>query len=60
MDERLDPVFYRNIMLLNKNIVSKSAHPVSTFKQKVNMQRGRFSHRPRNDPHYYDGAYPFI
>lgn len=60
IDERLDPLFYWNIMLLNKNIVSKSAHPVSTFKQKVNMQRGRFSHRPRNDPRYYDGAYPFI
>ncbi|MCM1499353.1 MAG: restriction endonuclease subunit S [Clostridium sp.] len=24
------------------------------------MQRGRFGHRPRNDPRYYNGAYPFI
>ena len=47
-------------MLLNKNIVSKSAYPVSTFKQQVSMQRGRFGHRPRNDPRYYDGEYPFI
>ena len=60
IDERLDPAFYLNIMLFNKNIVSKSAHPVSTFKQKVRMQRGRFGHRPRNDPRYYDGVYPFI
>lgn len=60
IDERLDPAFYLNIMLLNKNIVFKSAYPVSTFKQKVNMQRGRFGHRPRNDPRYYDGIYPFI
>lgn len=60
IDERLDPAFYLNLMLLNKNIVSKSAYPVSTFKQKVSMQRGRFGHRPRNDPRYYDGAYPFI
>ena len=60
IDERLDPAFYLNIMLLNKNIVSKSAYPVSTFKQKVSMQRGRFGHRPRNDPRYYDGSYPFI
>lgn len=60
IDERLDPAFYLNIMLLNKNIVSKSAYPVSTFKQQVSMQRGRFGHRPRNDPRYYDGAYPFI
>ena len=60
IDERLDPAFYLNIMLLNKNIVFKSAYPVSTFKQKVNMKRGRFGHRPRNDPRYYDGIYPFI
>lgn len=24
------------------------------------MQRGRFGHRPRNDPRYYNGIYPFI
>ena len=24
------------------------------------MQRGRFGHRPRNDPRYYGGEYPFI
>lgn len=60
LDERLDPAFYHNIMLLNKNIVLRAVHPVSTFKQKVSMQRGRFGHRPRNDPRYYNGIYPFI
>lgn len=60
IDERLDPLFYLNMLLLNKNIVHKSKHSVSTFKQKVNMQRGRFGHRPRNDPRYYGGKYPFI
>ncbi|MCI9362599.1 MAG: hypothetical protein HFG65_17105 [Hungatella sp.] len=60
IDERIDPAFYLNIMLLYKNIVSKAAYPVSTFREKVSMQRGRFGHRPRNDPQYYDGAYPFI
>jgi len=24
------------------------------------IKRGRFSHRPRNDPRFYDGEYPFI
>ena len=24
------------------------------------IQRGKFTHRPRNDPEFYDGAYPFI
>ena len=33
---------------------------MTVFKQKINMQRGRFGHRPRNDPRYYVGAYPFI
>lgn len=60
IEERLDPPFYLNILLLNRNLVQKSKHLVSTFKQKVNMQRGRFGHRPRNDPRYYGGKYPFI
>lgn len=60
IDERLDPAYYLNIMMLDKNIVSKSVYPVSTFKEKIKMQRGRFGHRPRNDPRYYNGIYPFI
>ena len=24
------------------------------------IERGKFAHRPRNDPRYYDGPYPFI
>ncbi len=24
------------------------------------IERGKFSHRPRNDPAYYGGKYPFI
>ncbi len=46
--------------MLNKNIIQESKYPVATFKQKIKMQRGRFGHRPRNDPRYYSGAYPFI
>jgi type I restriction enzyme S subunit len=30
------------------------------LKRYVEMLRGQFSHRPRNDPAYYDGPYPFI
>jgi type I restriction enzyme S subunit len=26
----------------------------------ANVQRGKFSHRPRNDPDFYNGEYPFI
>ena len=30
------------------------------LKYEADIRRGRFSHRPRNDPDYYDGKYPFI
>ena len=29
-------------------------------KQVTRILRGKFSHRPRNDPAFYDGKYPFI
>lgn len=45
---------------MNKKLIQKAKYPVMTFKQKIKMQRGRFGHRPRNDPHYYNGTYPFI
>lgn len=34
----------------------------STIKLKntAEIMRGKFSHRPRNDPDYYDGKYPFV
>src|SRR5206468_2095266 len=30
------------------------------LKRHVEIIRGQFSHRPRNDPAFYDGPYPFI
>ena len=33
---------------------------VQRIKQSSKILRGKFSHRPRNDPSLYDGAYPFI
>jgi type I restriction enzyme S subunit len=33
---------------------------VSPLKQLAEIQRGKFSHRPRNDPRFYGGPYPFI
>ena len=30
------------------------------IKYVTNLSRGIFGHRPRNDPRYYDGKYPFI
>jgi type I restriction enzyme, S subunit len=33
---------------------------VSPLKGLAEIQRGRFSHRPRNEPRFFDGPYPFI
>lgn len=33
---------------------------VRRVKQATRILRGKFSHRPRNDPSFYDGPYPFI
>lgn len=42
--------------------ISKIPNSWKTIKLKyeADIMRGRFSHRPRNDPDYYDGKYPFI
>jgi type I restriction enzyme S subunit len=33
---------------------------VKQLKQAASILRGKFSHRPRNDPRFYGGQYPFI
>jgi type I restriction enzyme, S subunit len=33
---------------------------VSTLEKETKMERGKFSHRPRDDPAFFDGKYPFI
>ena len=33
---------------------------VIKLKYATDIMRGKFNHRPRNDPHYYDGEYPFV
>jgi type I restriction enzyme S subunit len=33
---------------------------VTKLKRHTQIIRGQFSHRPRNDPAFYDGPYPFI
>lgn len=58
IENRLDPIFY--FKKSNLDIVNKTTLPVYKLKEVINMQRGRFGHRPRNDPSFYDGDYPFI
>lgn len=33
---------------------------IKKLKYATEIMRGKFNHRPRNDPDYYDGQYPFI
>ena len=33
---------------------------VKQLNEETSIQRGRFSPRPRNDPQYYNGEYPFV
>jgi type I restriction enzyme S subunit len=35
-------------------------HPQKRLEELCDIKRGRFSHRPRNDPAFFGGAYPFI
>ncbi len=33
---------------------------VNPLKELATIQRGKFSHRPRNEPRFYGGSYPFV
>ena len=34
--------------------------PIVPLEEACDIQRGKFSHRPRNEPRFYGGKYPFI
>lgn len=58
MESRLDPQYFfskNNLHLANNTIF-----PVYPISQILDLQRGKFGHRPRNDPKLYNGQYPFI
>jgi hypothetical protein len=60
LEERLDPIFYIAVENIQKNIAEKAKYQCVDMKSICSITRGRFGHRPRNDPKYYDGNYPFI
>ncbi len=41
-------------------IVNPKGWKINQLKDISHVQRGKFSARPRNDPSYFNGAYPFI
>ena len=56
--ERFDPLYFKTIGSLS--IIKETTFEVRKLSEVINMQRGRFGHRPRNDPRFYSGNYPFI
>jgi type I restriction enzyme, S subunit len=58
VDGRLDPLYYFSVN--NLSIVNNTRYPVKKLSEVIEMQRGRFGHRPRNEPRFYGGEYPFI
>lgn len=47
-------------LLLIDQIDRNGGWTAGRFKRFVSIDRGRFTHRPRNDPALYDGPFPFI
>lgn len=55
---RLDPLFYKTVH--GFSIARNTIYGVKKLSDVIAMQRGRFGHRPRNDPKFYGGKYPFM
>lgn len=58
LTERL--VASRQTLLLGPDGTGMRGWDHGRLKRFVRIARGRFTHRPRNDPALYDGLYPFI
>lgn len=50
----------RRLLLLGSDGTGEPGWEFGHMKRFVQIARGRFTHRPRNDPALYDGPYPFI
>jgi restriction endonuclease S subunit len=56
--ERFDAIYYSASNSLK--IANETTYPIKKLSDVAILQRGRFSHRPRNDERFYHGNYPFI
>lgn len=55
---RIDPYYYSPSNICD--IAKKTIFEVLELSEIAKLQRGKFSHRPRNDPKFFNGSYPFI
>lgn len=60
LEDRLDPLFYVAIKKMQKEVVERAKYECIDLIKACSINRGRFGHRPRNDPRFYGGEYPFI
>jgi len=60
LQDRLDPLFYVALENIKRDIEKKAKYQCINLIQTCSINRGRFGHRPRNDPRFYGGEYPFI
>ncbi|CAA6814143.1 MAG: Type I restriction-modification system, specificity subunit S (EC [uncultured Sulfurovum sp.] len=60
LENRLDPLFYVAIKKMQKEVVNRSKYECIDLIKACSINRGRFGHRPRNDPRFYGGEYPFV
>lgn len=56
--DRIDPLYFKSVNQLS--IANQTKFEVLKLSDVAEMKRGRFGHRPRNDPRFYGGSYPFI
>lgn len=56
--ERFDAIYYSASNSLK--IANETIYPIKKLSDIAILQRGRFSHRPRNDERFYHGNYPFV
>lgn len=56
--DRIDPLYFKSVNQLT--IANQTKFEVFKLSDVAEMKRGRFGHRPRNDPRFYGGEYPFI
>ena len=60
LNDRLDPSFYIAVQNIKNNVTKKAKYRSDNLIKSCSINRGRFGHRPRNDPRFYNGEYPFI
>ena len=58
--DRIDPLNFQVLMEIEKEIINKAKFKIDKIEKVCDIQRGRFSFRPRNDSRFFGGKYPFI